>query len=66
MRKDVRQFVRKLRKLGVTVRLSGGGHYQATHPDMPGVKVTFPSTAGDWRALHNTRASIKRYLGIII
>ncbi len=62
----MKQMLRKLRKAGVAIEITGGGHYQATHPDTPGVKVTFPSTPSDSRAMRNTKACIKRELGIEI
>lgn len=65
-RKDMKQMIRKLRKAGATIVLSGGGHYQATHPGKPGVTVTFPCTTSDWRGLRNTKAMFKRQLGIEI
>ncbi len=65
-RKDMKQLVRKLRKAGGAAQLSPNGHYKLTHPDKPGVCVTCPSTASDFRAVRNTKACIKRELGIDI
>ena len=63
--KDYKQMMRRLRKLGATIEI-GSNHCKVTHPDTPGVTVTIPSTPSDWRALLNSKAAIKRHLGIQI
>ena len=62
--KDLKQLMRKLRKAGVELELTGGTHWRATHPDKPGVKLTFASTPSDWRGLKNMKAAFKRRMGI--
>ncbi len=65
MKKDFKQMMKRLRKMGADVA-TGQRHCKITHPDTPGVTVTIPSTPSDWRALLNSKASIKRYLGLEI
>lgn len=66
MTKDLRQMLKRFRKMDGRVSLSNGGHYQLTHPASPGVVVTIPSTPSSYSALANIRASIKRLLGVAL
>ncbi len=63
MNKDIKQLTKRLRKLGADVTI-GRGHCKVTHPDTPGVTVTIPITPSCDRALRNTKASLKRHLGL--
>lgn len=59
MASEIRTLVRELRRAGVRVVHTGGGHLSCSTPD-GSKKVTFSSTPSDNRAIHAIRKDLKR------
>lgn len=57
--KDAKQLVRRLRRAGLLVELTGNLHYVVW--DERGSRLTtFPSTPSDHRSLRNARSELRR------
>lgn len=58
--KEMKQVLRRCRRLGFTVTQTSKSHYRLELPGQPAVFV--PSTPSDWRSVQNALAKIKRTL----
>ena len=59
MNKDVKAFVRRLERAGLTVERSGGGHYRVRTPDGGTVAfIPFSPSTNRWR--ENTIAQLRQ------
>ena len=59
MNKDVKAFVAMLRRSGLTVERSGGGHYRVRDPDGATVAfIPFSPSTNRWR--ENTIAQLRK------
>ncbi|MEH0417876.1 hypothetical protein [Streptomyces sp. B21-083] len=58
MNKDVQQYLRKIRRQGFAVRISGSGHYLCTAPD--GRRASIPATPRGGKAVTGIRATLRQ------
>ncbi|MGW0837107.1 hypothetical protein [Streptomyces prunicolor] len=59
MNKDVQQMLRRIRRQGFHVRLSGAGHYLCTTPDGK-QRASIPGTPRGGRAITSIRGTLRR------
>jgi hypothetical protein len=57
--KDVQQMLRRIRRQGFAVRISGSGHYLCTTPD-GARRASIPATPRGGRALTGIRGTLRR------
>lgn len=62
--KELRDLYKAAEELGAILEQRRSGHWRITRPGYPGA-VTGPHTASDNRSVANTRAQLRRVLGLM-
>lgn len=64
LKRDVNAIIRKLERpeFGCTVAMTSRGHWKVTKPGCP--QVIISPNPSDPRTVRNTKADLKRYMGI--